>query len=643
MNALSTVFETANPLGHRIRSSELAVVCVGMLIVFAVLAVGGCSSGEEASKPKNAVPTNSKHDVGNLVSSEETILKLAPKLKLLNQAAMNLSLPMGNASDLFKDEFQAKDLSGEHTTSSVNSYLEFQSWTVSDAKTAQSQLWQPFFDSVKYFERAKFYFVDGQLDSTLEQFHANLGFTGVARLKDDRIASISCNIKTDWSRAAGSVDHLRISSWRTEKFECTVAAGKMFQDVSHQLVADQDLAKQLEGSHHIEVVKKSITGGKFRIRADDPYPRIFPEVTLEHPGISVVDLNQDGLSDFFMARPMQGSLFFMNNGDGSFSEVSKNLGLDIQGGFDGGCTCALFADYDNDGDLDVFIGRARQRMKYLENIENKYFTDRTKTKLPFPAPFMVSSLAAADYNNDGLLDLYVSTYSPNEGSMGEVNQPTWPQVFLNWEDRSKYFRLRSRAHLYMDMVGPPNMLLENQGDKFAISASSQSLECWRKTFQAGWSDYDGDGDQDLYVCNDFSPDDLFRNDGDQGFVRVNEEVGLDKPGFGMGVSWGDHNQDGTIDLYVSNMFSKAGARITAQIDGIDPRMKDLAKGNYLYELVDGKFSLVSDVGDRHETVAHAGWSWGSQFCDIDNDGVLDIFAASGYYTAPPEFAEEIDL
>ena len=72
-------------------------------------------------------------------------------------------------------------------------------------------------------------------------------------------------------------------------------------------------------------------------------------------------------------------------------------------------------------------------------------------------------------------------------------------------------------------------------------------------------------------------------------------------------------------------------------------MKDLAKGNYLYQLVDGKFSLVSDVGGPHQTVAHAGWSWGSQFCDVDNDGALDIFAASGYYTAPAELAEEVDL
>ena len=118
--------------------------------------------------------------------------------------------------------------------------------------------------------------------------------------------------------------------------------------------------------------------------------------------------------------------------------------------------------------------------------------------------------------------------------MGEVENASWPGVYLDGISRGKYYRLRADAHLYMDMVGPPNLLLENQGETFTIAPSSPSVECWRKTFQASWSDFDNDGDQDLYVCNDFSPDDLFRNDGDEGFVRVNEEVGLDKLGFGMG-------------------------------------------------------------------------------------------------------------
>lgn len=627
-----------------LRSGTLS--CCLLLIVSVFMAASGCSPRNEPAVVVDKTP-ESKHDIGTLISSEETILKLTPRLKLLNRAVMNLSLPIDGAVDLFADQFQANDLTGEFSVKQVNSYIESQDWNVSATENSTPKLWQSVFDSVAYFERAKFYFVDGKFDSDLSSFKAHLGFTGVAKLKNGGIANFKSKVTTDWSwQRVDSSPQLRIANWQTDKFNCTVSASKMFEDVTDRLLSDWELAKQLSGSHHMEVVKRSMTGGQFRIRADDPYPRVFPEVTLEHPGISVVDLNGDGWDDFFLARPMQTSLFFMNNGDGSFSEVSKTLGLDVAGGLDGGCTCALFADYDNDGDLDVFIGRARQRLMYLENVKNLHFQDATKNKLVFDPPFMVSSLSAADYNNDGLLDLYVSTYSPIEGSQGGrtlKSGAVWPHVFLRAESRSKYFQRLANAHLFVDMVGPSNMLLENQGKAFVVSPHSPSVECWRKTFQTGWSDFDNDGDQDLYVCNDFAPDDLFRNNGDQGFVRVNEQAGLEKIGFGMGVSWGDHNQDGNIDLYVSNMFSKAGSRITAQIDGVDPRMKDLAKGNYLYELNDGKFSLVSDVGGPHETVAHAGWSWGSQFCDVDNDGALDIFAASGYYSAPPEFAEEVDL
>ena len=111
----------------------------------------------------------------------------------------------------------------------------------------------------------------------------------------------------------------------------------------------------------------------------------------------------------------------------------------------------------------------------------------------------------------------------------------------------------------------------------------------------------------------------------------------------MGVTWGDHNNDGTPDLYVSNMYSKAGRRITEQIEGIDPGLQQSAAGNFLYELHDGKFQLVSDDQGPQKSVAKAGWSWGGQFADVDNDGRLDLFVANGYYSAPPELAEDIDL
>ena len=163
------------------------------------------------------------------------------------------------------------------------------------------------------------------------------------------------------------------------------------------------------------------------------------------------------------------------------------------------------------------------------------------------------------------------------------------------------------------------------------------------SFQAAWNDFDGDGDQDVYVSNDYAPDNFFRNDGDQGFKDITQQSRLTGMGFGMGVSWGDYDNDGQIDIYVTNMFSKAGQRITDQVAGIDPRLREMAQGNFLYRLDNGQFNLVSGLEEPALKVAKSGWSWGGQFFDYDNDGFREIYATSGYYTAPSDIAIDIDL
>ena len=111
----------------------------------------------------------------------------------------------------------------------------------------------------------------------------------------------------------------------------------------------------------------------------------------------------------------------------------------------------------------------------------------------------------------------------------------------------------------------------------------------------------------------------------------------------MGVTWGDYDNDGRDDLYVSNMYSKAGRRITRLVEGIDPRISRLATGNYLFHQVPDRFQLVSGLQAPAFPVARAGWAWGGQFVDFDNDGLLDLYVASGYYTAPQEFETTVDL
>jgi hypothetical protein len=106
-------------------------------------------------------------------------------------------------------------------------------------------------------------------------------------------------------------------------------------------------------------------------------------------------------------------------------------------------------------------------------------------------------------------------------------------------------------------------------------------------------------------------------------------------GFGMGATWGDYDRDGRHDLYITNMYSKAGNRITRNLDHLDKRFARSARGN----------SLLRSNPEGFEPIASAkaaGWGWGSQFVDVDNDGWLDIIAPNGYYTAPPEFDINVD-
>jgi hypothetical protein len=260
-------------------------------------------------------------------------------------------------------------------------------------------------------------------------------------------------------------------------------------------------------------------------------------------------------------------------------------------------------------------------------------------------PFLVSSISAVDYNGDGLLDVYLGTYGPEQGGQATslVETMDWAQHFLPNEVAAQLLELRRSSHSFLNRAGPPNLLLVNTGEgHFETAPENESLQGWSMTFQSSWADYDNDDDPDLYVCNDFGPDQLYRNDGDQGFTNVTELAGLTTLGFGMGVSWGDYDNDRQLDLYVSNMFSKAGARITGQIAGIDERMRAMAAGNFLYRAGSDRFELKSAEANPRQA-ARAGWAWGGQFVDFDNDGFLDIYVPNGFYTAPASVAVDIDL
>ena len=122
----------------------------------------------------------------------------------------------------------------------------------------------------------------------------------------------------------------------------------------------------------------------------------------------------------------------------------------------------------------------------------------------------------------------------------------------------------------------------------------------------------------------------------------------------MGATWGDYDNDGDQDLYVTNMYSKAGQRITAQIAQLDSRFPQMARGNSLFRneapndnfqssIFNTQFTKVSGMAPPALAVEVGGWGWGSQFMDVDNDGFLDIYTLSGFYTVPKAVALPGDM
>jgi hypothetical protein len=430
-------------------------------------------------------------------------------------------------------------------------------------------------------------------------------------------------------------DSWRIFRWRMNHLKVIEAPTRLFDEVLDAALPDPESLSRARRSLHEEMVVEALTNKDFV----PPHKWFKHQSQDRHPAVSVVDLDGDGWDDLYIVAEWGKNMLLRNRGDGTFEEEAARWGLDIEDH----STCAIFADLDNDGDKDAFIGRSLARSMLLEN-EGGHFVDRSNW-VDEDLPFLVSSAAAVDYDLDGMLDIYVSTYAANMTRRSfEENDDLVLAEYIPEEDARhlRQMMLSDEYHVVLNKPGPPNILMRNEGSlRMRFARENTPLFLFMNTYQTTWADYDADGDPDLYCSNDFGPNSLFRNDLQAGFVDVTAETGTADIGFGMGSSWGDYDNDGRQDLYVANMFSKAGRRITDQVPGLDPRFALMARGNSLFRN-EGAFKKVSGLEPPAMMVENGGWSWGGQFVDLDNDSFLDIYTLSGYYTAPKEFAEPID-
>ncbi|MCA9263514.1 MAG: VCBS repeat-containing protein [Planctomycetales bacterium] len=647
--------------------------------------------------------------IRHIVASEELILELNPELHRLARSVENLTLPDYESRELFAErvdytDVQSRHVSGTEGGSRTVGIGEWAKGEPAQAARGELALWRELLGEFQFFEHAKFYFVNGHFtDESFKEFVAHVGFRGLGQRADGTLAGVRVKQTVTWQRIddrdSASTDstatanelgnggipapepreiieasssptshHWEIVSWRAEEATSVERRAPMFAEVLDAALPDPAERARARRSEHEEAVIEFYRGGA----QQSPWPYFSPISANQRPGISVVDIDADGFDDLYVMVRRGRNQLLRNRGDGTFEEVAARWGLDVQHN----SSCGIFADFDNDGDPDLMLGRSVEPSLYFEN-DHGHFVQRPalgNDKMPLPA--LVTSMSASDFNQDGLLDVYFCTYRPaalesivtesaaeeqsdNQSSASAAggveaiagNARRWTDEFLTPEEASRFAERERRAHeenesfgKILDQVGPPNVLLVNQGNgRFAVSPFENQVSLWRNSLQATWSDYDNDGDPDLYYANDWAEDTLLRNDGRRGFTDVTVESGITQFGFGMGVTWGDYDLDGRHDVYVSNMYSKAGRRITSQIADLNPSYGRSVDGNYLYKNTPDGFRLVSGLEPPQLTVAEAGWSWGGQFADFDNDGLLDIYALSGYFSAPREFESQVDL
>ncbi|MCA9540180.1 MAG: VCBS repeat-containing protein [Myxococcales bacterium] len=326
-------------------------------------------------------------------------------------------------------------------------------------------------------------------------------------------------------------------------------------------------------------------------------------------GVAVVDFDHDGFDDLLAWNEHRTLQLLRNDGNGGFEKRLDLIPPAHVGVFH------LFVDLDDDGVEELVStaisgctgDRARFPVYRRDGDRLVHATDLTFA-LDCIAPRRVAfqHIEPGDVDGDGRIDLFVSGFGDQTTRQGEYSR-------------------------FDGQQGERNRLFINHGGlHFTEEAEARGLTGTRFTYVAAFYDHEGDGDRDLYLANDFGPNEVFLNDGTGHFTRL-EGGPLVANGQSMGITVGDFDGDLDLDLYVSNMYSKAGNRIVPLVqDQLRPEtwkaLLGLARGNSLYaQTGPGQYEEQSDVF----AVAQAGWAWGQAWFDADNDGDRDLYVVNG--------------
>ena len=350
--------------------------------------------------------------------------------------------------------------------------------------------------------------------------------------------------------------------------------------------------------------------------------------THHHPGVLLVDVDGDGFIDVIV--PNRHPRLFLNDGTGHFRDATAGSGLDLLPEME--ASGGVAADVDGDGLADLFLSNHISPCRLLKNLGNGKFRDVTQEwgLAGLSGPF--TSAVFFDADRDGRVDLFVASYGDARvtGPVYDGRNGGGDRFFRNVERNGHPFFVDETAASGLGDVG------------------------WG--LAAGACDADDDGDDDLYVANDFGKNGFFENRSTPGhpfFVNIARTNGTEDEGYGMGVAWGDYDGDGRWDLHVSDYWTPYRWIVNDSrwpmpplpgVGLVRPYMAKIMRrrsgGDALFRNLGGlKFARTSEAAG----VADGGWAWGAEFVDLDGKGREDLLVVNGMFRATTGVDDEISF
>jgi len=317
--------------------------------------------------------------------------------------------------------------------------------------------------------------------------------------------------------------------------------------------------------------------------------------------VSIVDFDRDGWEDIYVVNSKQGSrnALYRNLGNGTFRDVAAEVGLaDVNLPGTGVSTGAVWGDYDNDGYEDVFLYKWG-KPELFHNDGGKHFT-RVTEQAGLPSWVNANTAVWFDYDNDGKLDLFLGGYYPEDVDLWHL----------------KTTKIMPNSFEYADNGGR-KYLFHNLGNgRFEEVSAKMGINSRRWSLAAVAADLRGTGYPDLFVANDYGVSELYVNEGGKRFREVGKEAGVGfSPKSGMTASVGDVLNQGQFDVYVTNISEEG---VLVQGNNLWMPKAQKPKSAIRYENMANTFGV--ELG---------GWSFGGQFADLNNDGFLDLYVATG--------------